>query len=359
MPHLFDPLSLRGVTARNRIGVSPMCQYSAENGFMTDWHLVHLGSRAIGGAGIVMVEATAVEARGRISLGDTGIYSDSHVEMLSRVAAFVKKHGASPAIQLAHAGRKASVALPWDPGAELSVEAGRWQTIAPSSVRFDASYPLPGEMSPDDIRTVLDAFRSATRRAATSGFEMVEIHAAHGYLLHEFLSPLSNKRTDEYGGAFENRARFAVETARVVRAEWPDSLPVAVRISCTDWADEGGWDVEQSVELAKLMRAEGIDLIDCSSGGLIPNAKIPVGPAFQTPFAERIRREAGIATAAVGMITEPEQADEIISSGKADCVFLARAMLRDPYWAHHAAATLGQARSLTENVPLQYGRAFS
>jgi 2,4-dienoyl-CoA reductase-like NADH-dependent reductase (Old Yellow Enzyme family) len=358
MPNLFEPFTLQGVTLRNRIAVSPMCQYSSEDGFMNDWHLVHLGSRAIGGAGLVIVEATGVEARGRISPGDAGIYLDAHVEMLSRITAFVKKHGAVPGIQLAHAGRKASTARPWDGGDEVPIERGGWRTIAPSSIRFNDRYPIPAEMTEADIHAVQEAFRMAAARSAAAGFEWIELHGAHGYLIHQFLSPLSNHRTDNYGGSFENRTRFALEIARAVRSEWPNRLPLTIRLSCTDWAEAGGWDIEQSVELAKLLKAEGVDLVDCSSGGLLATAKIPIGPGYQVPFAERIKREAGVATGAVGMITEPEQADSIVRDGRADIVLLARELLRDPYWPLHAAKKLGHSDALNAGVPIQYGRAF-
>jgi len=331
-----------------------MCQYSSVDGFASDWHLVHLGSRAAGGAGLVMVEATAVEARGRISPGDNGIWKDQHVAPLARIAAFVKERGAVPAIQIAHAGRKASCHVPWEQnGAPIPLEAGGWQTVAPSAVPFRASDPLPKALDHTEIRAIQDAFRAAARRALSAGFEVLELHCAHGYLAHEFLSPFANKRADEYGGSFENRIRFVLELTDAVRSVWPERLPLFVRISATDWKD-GGWTLDDSVQLAAQLRGRAVDLIDCSSGAMVPDAKIPVGPGFQVPFAERIKREAGIRTGAVGMITEPGQADQIIRSGQADVVLLAREFLRDPYWPLHAAMALG----LKPQPPVQYQRAF-
>ena len=356
MPHLFEPLSIKAVTLRNRIGVSPMCQYSAEDGVANDWHLVHLGSRAVGGAGLVIAEATAVSPEGRITPGDAGIWDAKHVEPLARINRFVKHHGAVPGIQLAHAGRTAGAARPWKGGAHLADGAGGWTAVAPSAVAFgDSLNKVPHALNVDEIRQVQADFVEAAQRSLTAGYEWLELHSAHGYLSHQFLSPLSNRRTDTYGGGFENRIRFLVETTKAVRAVWPDRLPLTARLSCTDWV-EGGWDIEQSVELARRLKAEGVDLIDCSSGGSVPNAKVPVGPGYQVPFAERIRREAGIATAAVGMITEAKQADAIIRSGQADLVLLAREELRDPYWPAHAARALGQAAALP--APAQYLRAW-
>jgi 2,4-dienoyl-CoA reductase-like NADH-dependent reductase (Old Yellow Enzyme family) len=356
MPHLFEPFTLRGVTLRNRIGVSPMCQYSCRDGMLTDWHLVHLGSRAIGGAGLVMVEATAVEAIGRISPGDSGLWNDDQIEPLRRVATFLKEHGAVPAIQLAHAGRKASAALPWKGGASLSNAEGGWETIGPSALAFgDNLTKIPREMTLADIERVRGAFKAAARRAVEAGFEWLEFHAAHGYLANSFLSPLSNKRTDQYGGSFENRVRFLVEAVNETRAVWPERYPLSVRISAVDWEEEG-WKLEDSIQLAKTLKDLGVDLIDCSSGGVIPNPKkIPIGPGYQVPFAEAIKAKAAIATAAVGMITEPKQADEIIRNGQADIVLLARQMLRDPYWPVHAARALGQKEACP--LPVQYARA--
>lgn len=353
--HLFTPLTIRDVTLPNRIVVSPMCQYSSEDGFINDWHVVHLGSRAIGGAGLIIVEATAVEDRGRITPGDLGIWKDAHVEGLLRVTQFLKKHSATiPGIQLAHAGRKASTDAPWRGGHPLKEEEGAWQTVAPSPIPFAPDHPQPTELSESEIRGIVDAFKRAADRSLHAGFEVVELHAAHGYLLHEFLSPLSNKRTDRYGGSFENRTRLVTEAVQAVRTVWPERLPLFVRISATDWA-ENGWDVDQSVELAKLVQPLGVDLIDCSSGALIPNAKIPAKPGFQVPFAERLRKESGILTGAVGLITDPKQADEIVATGQADLVLLARAFLRNPYWPLHAAEVL----HANPHIPDQYARAFS
>ncbi|HEX3356337.1 MAG TPA: NADH:flavin oxidoreductase/NADH oxidase [Tepidisphaeraceae bacterium] len=355
MSELFSPLKIRDVTLRNRVGVSPMCQYSCEDGFATDWHLVHLGSRAVGGAGLVIAEATGVEARGRISPNDLGIWKDEHVEPLARAARFVEAQGAVAGIQIAHAGRKASTSRPWEGHRAVEDGRGGWEPIGPSAVAFDKDYRMPREMTEGDIKTVQGAFAAAAKRAAGAGFRWLEIHSAHGYLSHSFLSPLSNRRTDRYGGEFENRIRFLLETVREVRKVWPEGLPLTVRISATDWV-EGGWDLEQSIELARHLKKEGVDLIDCSSGGLSPNQKIELRPGYQVPFADAIRAQAGIATAAVGLITEARQADEIIRAGQADMVLLAREMLRDPYWAIHAAKELGKLDSV--KVPVQYGRAF-
>lgn len=340
-PALFTPLSLRGITLRNRVVVSPMCMYSSTDGFINaDWHVIHLGSRAVGGAALVFTEATAVTAQGRISAFDLGIWDDAHVDGLASVVRAIKVHGAVAGIQLAHAGRKASVARPWEGGRQLALEAGGWPTVAPSAIPFREGERAPDALSLDGIREVMRAFVDAVRRARAAGFDVVELHAAHGYLLHEFLSPLSNHRTDEYGGSFENRIRLVLEVARAARAEWPDSLPLFVRISATDWA-EGGWDVAQSVELARRLAAIGVDLVDCSSGGLVPAVRIPVGPGYQVHLAEQVRREGGLPTGAVGMITEPAQAEAVVASGAADVVLLARELLRDPYWPLRAARTLG------------------
>lgn len=352
MTHLFDPLTIRGVTFPNRVFVSPMCEYSSTDGYANDWHFVHLGSRAIGGAGLVMTEASAIVPEGRISPQDLGIWSDDHIEPLARVVEFIHEHGSVAGTQLAHAGRKASTARPWDGGAPLPESAGGWKNIVgPSALPFAEGYATPQEMSLDGIRDVTDAFASATRRARIAGFKVVEIHAAHGYLIHEFLSPLSNHRNDGYGGSFENRTRLLREVTAAVRSEWPETLPLFVRISCTDWI-ENGWDLEQSVELARGLKDAGVDLIDCSSAGNVV-VKIPLGPGYQTPFAERIRRDAGILTAAVGMITSPHQAEHIVFTGQADAVMIARELLRDPYWPLRAARELGQ--SIT--WPAQYLRA--
>jgi 2,4-dienoyl-CoA reductase-like NADH-dependent reductase (Old Yellow Enzyme family) len=353
-PHLFQPLTVRSVTLRNRIGVSPMCQYSAEDGVANDWHYVHLGSRAVGGAGLVIVEATAVAPEGRITPGCLGLWSEKHVEPLSRIAKFVKSQGAVAGIQIAHAGRKASADLPWRGGAHLSGAQGGWETIAPSAIPFGGDLPkVPRAMTEADIVRVQNDFVAAAKRALTAGFEWLELHAAHGYLFNEFLSPLANHRTDKYGGSFENRSRLLLDTTRAVRKIWPDKLPLAVRISAIDWK-EGGWQIEDSIALAKLLKARGVDLMDCSSGGVVPDAKIAVKPGYQTPFAEKIRRETGIATAAVGFITEPKQADDIVRSGQSDVVLLARQMLVDPYWPAHAAKALGHKLP----PPNQYARAW-
>jgi 2,4-dienoyl-CoA reductase-like NADH-dependent reductase (Old Yellow Enzyme family) len=351
--NLFTPLTVRDVTFRNRIAVSPMCQYSSVDGLATDWHLVHLGSRAVGGAGLVMTEAAAVEARGRILPGDAGIWKDEHIEPLARITSFLRERGAVAGIQLAHAGRKGSTRRPWEGGGSVPEPAGGWPTVAPSAVPFEAQDPVPAELSHAGIHSIVDAFRTAARRALRAGFQVVEIHGAHGYLIHEFLSPLSNRRTDEYGGTFDNRIRFALEVAQAVRGAWPLNLPLFLRISATDWV-EGGWTPGESVELARRVRPLGVDLIDCSSGGSAAHAQVPLAPGYQVPFAERIRREAGVLTGAVGLITTPQQADEIIRSEKADLVLLAREFLRDPYFPLHAARALGAE----VNPPVQYLRAF-
>ena len=356
MADLFSPLTIRSITLRNRIGVSPMCMYSSEDGHANDWHMVHLGARAAGGAGLVIAEATAASPEGRITPGDAGLWADSQIEPLARIVHFIKSQGAVPGIQIAHAGRKASADLPWKGGAHLADNAGGWTTIAPSAIAFGGDlHKVPREMSLADIARVQADFAATTKRAIAAGFEWLELHSAHGYLSHEFLSPISNHRTDNYGGSFENRIRFTIETARAIRAAWPEKFPLTTRISCTDWA-EGGWTPEESVELSHRFKKEGFDLIDCSSGGMVGHAKIPLGPGYQVQFAEKIRREAQIATAAVGMITDPAQADEIIRSDKADLVLLARAELNDPHWPLHAAKALNRTDALTP--PSQYLRAF-
>lgn len=352
--HLFSPLAVRSVILRNRIGVSPMCQYSALDGVANDWHFVHLGSRAVGGAGLVMVEATAVAPEGRITPGCLGLWSDKHLEPLARIAKFIKEHDAVPGIQIAHAGRKASADLPWRGGAHLTDAQGGWQTIAPSAIPFGGDLPkIPRAMTEEDILRVQNNFVAAAKRALAAGFSWLELHAAHGYLFNEFLSPLANQRADKYGGSFENRARLLLDTVRAVRQVWPATLPLAVRISAIDWK-EGGWDIDQSIALAKALKVEGVDLVDCSSGGMVPDAKIKTEPGYQVPFAEKVRQGADILTAAVGFITEPKQADEIIRSGKANLVFLARQMLVDPYWPVHAAKALGHKFP----PPPQYARAW-
>jgi 2,4-dienoyl-CoA reductase-like NADH-dependent reductase (Old Yellow Enzyme family) len=350
---LFTPFALRALTLRNRIVVSPMCQYSSVDGFATDWHLVHLGSRAIGGAALVIAEATAVSPEGRISPHDLGIWSDAHITPLQRITKFIEEQGAIAGIQLAHAGRKASVDAPWRGGKPLDVSEGGWRPLlAPSAEAFSSRTQVPVALSRSDIQRIIGEFRDAARRALLAGFHVIELHGAHGYLLHEFLSPLSNKRTDDYGGSFENRVRFTVETVDAVRAVWPVALPLLVRVSSTDWV-EGGWDIEQSVELTRLLKEHGVDLVDCSSGGNVAGAQIPIGPGYQVAFAERIRRESGMPTAAVGLITDAHQAEEIIASGKADLVILARELLRDPYWPLRAANVLGAEITW----PSQYLRA--
>jgi 2,4-dienoyl-CoA reductase-like NADH-dependent reductase (Old Yellow Enzyme family) len=352
MAHLFDPLHIRGITLQNRIGVSPMCQYSSQDGFASDWHLVHLGSRAIGGASLVFTEATAVTAEGRITAEDLGIYSDAHIDYLARIVRFLKSQGTVPGMQLAHAGRKASTQIPWVGSSKVSVADGGWVPVAPSAAAFSETYPMPRAMTKAEIRGVVDAFAAAARRALEAGFLVLEIHAAHGYLAHEFFSPLSNLREDEYGGSFENRTRIGREIVSAVRKVWPDNLPLFIRISATDWK-EGGWDLDQSVELAKQLKPLGVDLVDCSSAGLAVDQKIVVGPGFQVPFAERIRRDANIPTATVGMIETKEQVVDILAKNQADLVLMAREHLRDPYWA------LRTARELKQKVswPAQYLRA--
>ena len=369
MAHLFEPLAVRGVTLRNRIGVSPMCQYSSLDGLAGDWHLIHLGSRAVGGAALVCVEATAVEPRGRISPEDMGLWSDTHAEPLGRIARFVAAQGAVPGIQLAHAGRKASMTRPWghpaQPGAQgaakssagdrpLGDHEGGWQPVAPSALPFAEGWRLPHALAVDEIAAVVAHFRDAAVRAREAGFQWLELHAAHGYLMHEFLSPLANRRADDWGGSFPNRCRLVVEVVRAVRRVWPDRLPLALRLSCSDWVD-GGWTVEDSVALATRLGPEGVDLVDCSSGGVVPGVKIPIGPGYQVPLAEAVRKS-GLYTAAVGMITEPTHADEIVRNGRADLVMLARELLRDPYWPLRAAATLRHPEGAA--IPPQYARAY-
>ena len=336
MPHMFEPLTIRSITLRNRIGVSPMCQYSSEDGHATDWHLVHLGSRAVGGAGLVIAEATAVEPEGRISFEDAGIWADSHIEPLARITKFIEQQGSVAGIQIAHAGRKASTVRPWDGQGALPLDRNGWEPKGPSAIPFADDYLMPKEMSIDEIKRVQGKFVEAVERSIKAGYKWMELHAAHGYLCHSFQSPLSNQRKDQYGGSFENRTRFTLETAKLVRDAWPSELPMSVRLSCTDWY-EGGWTLDESVELSKKLKELGVDLIDCSSGAGTPLAKIPVGANYQVPFANAVKHQAGILTGAVGMITEPMQADAIIRNEQADVVFLAREMLRDPYWPVHAA----------------------
>lgn len=351
MPALFEPLTLRSLTLPNRIGIPPMCQYSATDGLAGDWHVQHYGCRAVGGAGLLIVEASAVLPEGRISPGDLGLWNEAQIEPLARLARLIECQGAVPAIQLAHAGRKASVGRGWEAQSTLSAEAGGWTAVAPSAIAFEG-YAEPQALDAAGIAAVVAAFAAAAGRALTAGFRMVEIHAAHGYLLHQFLSPLSNRRTDEYGGSFANRVRLTREVVAAVRAVWPQELPLLIRLSATDWV-EGGWDIEQTVALCRLLKEDGVDLVDVSSGGLIPTAKIPAGPGFQVPFATRIRQEAGLPVAAVGLITEPAQAEAIVANGEADLVLVGREILRNPYWPLQAAQALGVEASW----PAQYLRA--
>jgi 2,4-dienoyl-CoA reductase-like NADH-dependent reductase (Old Yellow Enzyme family) len=351
--HLFAPLALAGVKLKNRIVVSPMCQYSSREGHPTPWHMVHLGSRAVGGAALVMTEASAVEARGRISAADSGIWLDSQAEAWAPIARFIAEQGAVPGMQLAHAGRKASTAVPWEGGKGVKVEQGGWRpTLAPSAIPFDEGYPTPDAMAAGEIDAVVVAFAEAAKRALGAGFQVLEVHAAHGYLLHEFLSPLSNQRTDEYGGSFDNRIRFLRRVIASIRAAISEAVPLLLRISATDWAD-GGWDLEQSCALVEALKRAGVTLVDVSSGGMVAHPAIPVGAGYQTAFAAEIRRRTGVPTGAVGMITAPEQADHVVRSGQADVVSLAREMLRDPYWPRRAARVLG----VKTDGPVQYERA--
>jgi 2,4-dienoyl-CoA reductase-like NADH-dependent reductase (Old Yellow Enzyme family) len=353
MAHLFDPLTIRDLQFSNRVFVSPMCQYSSIDGYANDWHFVHLGSRAVGGAGLVLTEATAVVPEGRISPQDLGIWSDDHIPALRRIVNFIHEQGTVAGMQLAHAGRKASTRRPWEGSGMVAESEGGWTDVmAPSAIAFGEDYPMPNALTLEGIEEVVAAFAGAARRACAAGFRVIEIHAAHGYLIHEFLSPLSNHRTDVYGGSFENRTRLIREIVAAARSSWPKGAPLFVRISATDWAD-GGWDLEQSIRLARDLKQLGVDLIDCSSGGTVPHAVIPAAPGYQTPFAQRIRKEAGIMTGAVGLITSPVQAENIIATGEADVILMAREFLRDPYWPLRAARELNQ--SIT--WPVQYLRA--
>lgn len=352
--HLFSPITFRGLTIKNRIGVSPMCQYSSVDGFANDWHLIHIGSRAVGGAGLIIMEATAVTPEGRITPNCLGIWQDAHIEKLKQITDFAKSQGAVIGIQLAHAGRKASMARPWDGGKVVEAANGGWQPLAPSPIPFDATHQAPHEMTQADITKFIADFVAAARRAVTAGFQVLEIHGAHGYLLHEFLSPLSNKRTDQYGGSEENRFRLFVDTAKALRAAVPESIVLAARLSCSDW-DDAGVTIDMSVRLSATLKNEGVDFIDCSSGAILPDIKIPTGPHYQVPFARDIRAKAAIPTAAVGMITEATAANEVIETGEADMVFLARALLHDPYWPLHAAETL---KASADILPAQYTRGF-
>jgi 2,4-dienoyl-CoA reductase-like NADH-dependent reductase (Old Yellow Enzyme family) len=349
---LFDPLEIRGVTLANRIAVSPMCQYSSPDGFATDWHLVHLGSRAVGGAGLVFTEATAVTPEGRISPQDLGIWKDEHIEPLSRITHFIRQQGAVPGMQLAHAGRKGSTKRPWEGTGEVAKSEGGWEPLAPTASAFEPDYPVPAALDAAGIGRIVNAFTDAARRALNAGFEVLEIHAAHGYLIHEFLSPLSNQRTDSYGGSLDNRIRFLYETVAAVRKVWPERLPLFVRISASDWV-EGGWDVDQSIYAVKKIAPFGVDLIDCSSGGLDPRQKIAIGPGYQVQFSQQIRDAAGILTGAVGMIEVPNGASQILRENKADLVIFAREFLRRPYWPLEEAGRLGVRLAW----PAQYLRA--
>jgi 2,4-dienoyl-CoA reductase-like NADH-dependent reductase (Old Yellow Enzyme family) len=352
MPHLFDPLPMRSLTLAHRIVVSPMCQYSSVDGFADDWHFVHLGSRAVGGAALVFTEASAVSPEGRISPQDLGIYDEGHIAGLARIVRFVHAQDTLAGIQLAHAGRKGSTHRPWGGAGAIDPEHGGWQPVGPTGQAFAPNYPMPCALETREIPRIVAAFRSAAQRALRAGFDLVEIHAAHGYLIHEFLSPLVNTRTDEYGGSFDNRIRLCLEVVDAVRSVWPERLPLFVRLSCTDWK-AGGWDVEQTTELARRLKPRGVDLIDCSSGGLVADQQIAIGPGYQVPFAEQIKREAGVATGAVGLITEPAQAEAIVEKGQADIVLLARELLRDPYFPLRAARELGRELKW----PPQYVRA--
>lgn len=355
-PHLFAPLTLRSLTLPNRIVVSPMCEYSSDDGFANDWHLVHLGSRAVGGAGLILTEAAGVSPEARISPWDLGIWKDEHIPGLARVTEFLHRHGAHAGIQLAHAGRKSSMSRPWEKTRTIPSSEGGWQTVAPSAIRFSDDFPLPSALDRAGLDKIIADFVTAAHRAHAAGFDVIELHGAHGYLLHQFLSPLSNQRTDEYGGSFDNRVRFPLEIVRAVRRAWPTQLPLFLRISSTDWTPDTlgpSWDLPQTVAFAHLLKQEGVDLIDCSSGGNHPGQQIPIGPGYQVAFAEAVRREATIATGAVGMISQSAQADQIIRSGQADVVLLAREMLRDPYWPLRAARELNQETPW----PVQYARA--
>jgi len=352
MSMLFSPLIIKDITFKNRIAISPMCQYSATDGFANDWHLVHLGSRAVGGTALVIQEATAISPEGRITPGDLGLYLDDHIGQLQRITSFIHQQGAVAGIQLAHAGRKASCAKPWDGGRQIIKRDGGWATVSASAIPFYNDDNAPDALGVEGIKKVIADFKSAASRALIAGYKVVEIHAAHGYLIHQFLSPLSNHRTDNYGGSFQNRSRLLLEIAKEVKTVWPKNLPLFVRISATDWA-EGGWDVNEAVQLSFILKSNGIDLIDCSSAGLVPDVKIPLGPGFQVIFAERIKKEANILTSAVGLITEPEHAEEILTKGQADLILIGRESLRNPYFALNSAPVL----DYDIDFPLQYKRA--
>lgn len=352
MSKLFSPLTIKDITFRNRIAISPMCQYSAVDGFANDWHLVHLGSRAVGGAALIIQEATGVSPEARISPGDLGIYKEEHIEMFKRITSFIHQQGAVAGIQLAHAGRKAGCARPWDGGKQLKENEGGWKTVSASAIAFNPEDNAPEALDLNGINKIIDDFKVAAKRSLEAGYKLVEIHAAHGYLIHQFLSPLSNHRKDNYGGGFENRIRLLLEIVKAVQTVWPQNLPLFVRISATDWAD-GGWNVNEAIKLSSILKHDGVDLIDCSSGGLVPHQKIPLGPGYQVAFAEQIKKETGILTGAVGLITEAHQAEDILAKEQADLIIIARVSLRDPHFALHAAQVLGD----DIEWPLQYARA--
>jgi 2,4-dienoyl-CoA reductase-like NADH-dependent reductase (Old Yellow Enzyme family) len=352
MSKLLSPLIIKDITFRNRIAISPMCQYSAVDGFANDWHLVHLGSRAVGGAALIIQEATGVSPESRISPGDLGIYKEEHIEKLRQITSFIHQHGAVAGIQLAHAGRKAGCAKPWDGGKQLRENEGGWKTVSASAIAFNLEDNAPAALDLIGINKIIDDFKVAAQRSLQAGYKLIEIHAAHGYLIHQFLSPLSNHRTDNYGGSFENRIRLLLEIVKAIQTEWPQNLPLFVRISATDWA-EGGWNADEAVKLSSILKQNGVDLIDCSSGGLVPYQKIPLGPGYQVAFAERIKNETGILTGAVGLITEVQQAEDILEKSQADLILIARASLRDPYFALNASKLLEDSMEW----PLQYLRA--
>jgi 2,4-dienoyl-CoA reductase-like NADH-dependent reductase (Old Yellow Enzyme family) len=352
MSRLISPLQIKDIVFKNRIAISPMCQYSAVDGYATDWHLVHLGSRAVGGAALIIQEATAVSPEGRITPGDLGLYHEGHIEKLQLITRFITEQGAVPGIQLAHAGRKGGCDLPWNGGTQMGTDKGGWKTVAPSAIPFNPEDESPHPMEVNDIKKVIEDFKTGAERAVAAGYKVLEIHAAHGYLIHQFLSPLSNHRTDKYGGSFENRSRLLLEIVAIIQTVWPRELPLFVRISATDWV-EGGWDLKDAVQLSVILKTAGVDLIDCSSGGMVPTAKIPFEPGYQVAFAERIKKDTGILTSAVGLITEARQAEAILERGEADLILLGRESLREPYFALKAATVLEDDISW----PLQYIRA--
>lgn len=352
MSKLLSPLQIKGIILKNRIAISPMCQYSSKDGFANNFHLVHLGSRAIGGSGLIIQEATAVSPEGRITPGDMGLWDDKQIVKLKEIVHFIHEYGSVAGIQLAHAGRKASCAIPWEGGKQIHQNAGGWKTVSASAIPFHPEDDAPKAMDADEIKKVVNDFKLAAQRALLAGYKIIEIHAAHGYLIHQFFSPLCNQRTDKYGGSFENRIRLVLEIVDAIQAVWPENLPLFVRISATDYVD-GGWNLEDSIKLASILKTKGVDLVDCSSGGMLPHAKIPFGPGYQVPFAEQIKKQAGIKTGAVGLITEAKHAEEILANGQADIILIARASLRNPYFALHAA------HELADDIewPVQYLRA--